>query len=204
MPEDHNSENQAEGGNAFFTVMAGTIILGIFAFGLSFLLNTPLGPQIRLSIDDALIGVIATLPPVLFLWWFSNTDHPVFAKFRNSQIEFFAEIGFRFTPMRIVLMAIGAGICEELIFRGVLQSWIVGFAPIIVAIIVSNIIFGLLHMRTALYAVIAGGVGVYFGILYAFTENLIVPMVTHALYDAVALEYTRRAVANHHRKTSAG
>jgi len=202
MPEEHSNHDSDKDENAFVVVTVGTILLGLVAFGLSFLLNTPLAPQISLSFDAVFLGIIATLPPVLFLWWFSNTDLPAFAEFRHSQIKFFAEVGFRFTPLRIVLMAIGAGVCEELMFRGVLQSWIDGFAPIITAIILSNVVFGLLHMRTVLYAVIAGGIGVYFGVLYALTDNLVVPMVAHGLYDAVALEYTRRAIALYHQHSS--
>ncbi|NOX95577.1 MAG: CPBP family intramembrane metalloprotease [Alphaproteobacteria bacterium] len=201
MPEEHSNQDNDKDANAFVVVMVGTILLGLVAFGLSFLLHTPLAPQLFLSFDAVFLGVIATLPPVLFLWWFSNTDLPAFAEFRRSQIKFFAEVGFRFTPLRIVLMAIGAGVCEELMFRGVLQSWIDGFAPIITAIILSNIVFGLLHMRTVLYAVIAGGIGVYFGVIYALTDNLVVPMVAHGLYDAVALEYTRRAIVLYHQNS---
>ncbi len=52
-------------------------------------------------------------------------------------------------------------------------------------------------MRTILYAIIAGLVGVYLGVLFAVTDNLLAPMAAHALYDAVALEYTRRAVAHY-------
>ena len=55
-------------------------------------------------------------------------------------------------------------------------------------------LFGALHARTILYAVIAGVVGVYFGVLMEVTDNLLTPVIAHGLYDAVALEYTRRAV----------
>lgn len=67
----------------------------------------------------------------------------------------------------------------------------------IAAIVLSNIVFGLLHMRTVLYAVIAGSLGVYLGVLYLVTDNLLAPIMTHMLYDLVALEYTRRAVADY-------
>lgn len=187
----HQSEDSPE---KFYAVLAGTVLFGLVAFGLSFLLGTPFGPQFQFSMDDVFIGIIATLPPVVFLWWFSNTDMATFAEFRHSQIEFFADIGFKFTRPRILAMAVGAGICEELLFRGVFQPWLASFSPVIFAIIVSNIVFGFLHMRTLLYALIAGGVGVYFGALYALNGNLIAPMIAHGLYDAVALEYTRRAV----------
>lgn len=182
--------------DAFLPVMAGTALLGVAAVILSFLVNTPLSAQFTLNANDFFIGVIATLPLVVFLWWFSNTSIPYLVEFRNSQIKFFAKLDFEFTPARIALMALGAGLSEELLFRGVFQSGLEKFLPVIAAILLSNIVFGLLHMRTALYAFIAGGVGVYFGVLYAMTGNLLVPIVAHTLYDAVALDYTRRAIAD--------
>ncbi len=177
-------------------VLGGTVFLSAVAIGLSLLLNTPLGPQLAFDGNDIAWGVIATVPLGLFLYWFSVTEIPSLKAFRNSQIDFFADIGFRFTPLRITLMAIGAGVSEELLFRGVLQTWVAGQTSVIMAIIVTNIIFGLLHFRTALYAIIAGFVGVYLGALYVLTDNLLTPIITHGLYDAIALEYTRRAVQN--------
>ncbi|WP_425408664.1 CPBP family intramembrane glutamic endopeptidase [Hyphococcus sp.] len=189
QPDQSPSESRT-----FIAVLAGTMLLAVIAVALSFILKTPLHAQFALSFNDFFIGVIATLPLAVFLWWFSNTTLKNLAAFRNSQIKFFAEIGFTITPMRIALMAIAAGVAEELLFRGVLQTWLAGFFPVAVAIIASNLLFGVLHMRTVLYAFIAGLVGVYLGVIFTLTENLITPMVTHALYDAVALEYTRRAV----------
>lgn len=188
---------QASDSRAFLVVILGTVALGVAACVVSFILGVPLGETLRPNLRDFAVGIAATAPLAGFLWWFSNTTLEHFAAFRRSQIKFFAEIGFEFTPARIALMAIAAGVSEELFFRGVLQTWIVGFAPVAAAIALSNIVFGLLHMRTALYAVIAGLVGVYLGVLYALVDNLIAPMAAHALYDAIALEYTRRAVAQY-------
>jgi hypothetical protein len=196
MAEKNDHESPPSEARTFSFVLFGTLFLGLIAVGASFLTGTPLTQQLRLNPNDFLIGIIATLPLVVFLWWFSNTTLEHLVSFRRSQIKFFAEIGFTFTPTRIALMAIGAGISEELLFRGVFQSWLAGFTPVILAIVLSNILFGLLHMRTVLYAIIAGLVGAYLGALFAVTDNLLAPMVTHALYDAAALEYTRRAVKN--------
>ncbi len=185
--------------NSFVPVIAGTVLIGVAAFGFSLLLKTPFAAQFSLEPNDFLIGVIATLPLVLFLWWFTNTDIASLAAFRDSQIEFFASLGFEFTPARTALMALAAGISEELLFRGVLMTWMQYFMPLVVAVILSNIVFGILHMRTALYALIAGCVGVYLSILFIATGNLLAPITTHILYDAVALEYTRRAIAGARR-----
>ena len=90
---------------------------------------------------------------------------------------------------------------EELLFRGVLLVMAaVYFLPLIGAIIISNIVFGLLHMRTALYALdrrrcrrLSQSLSII------ATGNLLAPITTHILYDAVALEYTRRAIADAQR-----
>ncbi len=182
---------------AFLMVILGTIGLGVAAYAFSLILSVNLSQFLQPTIKDIAVGVIATLPLVAFLWWFSNTTLEHFASFRKSQIKFFSEIGFEFTPSRIALMAVCAGVSEELLFRGLLQTWIAGFAPVAAAIVLSNVVFGLLHMRTILYAVIAGLVGVYLGILFAVTDNLLAPIAAHILYDAVALEYTRRAVVHY-------
>lgn len=191
-----NEDGEHDDERAFAVIMAGTAFLGAAAAGIGILAGTPIAPQIKLDINDALIGFIAALPMVVLLWLLARTDYPSLAKFRDEQIEFFADIGFRFTPMRIGMMAVGAGVCEELLFRGVMQTWLDKALPIVLAILISNVVFGLLHMRTAIYAVIAGLIGVYLGALYAWNGNLLTPIVTHIAYDAVALEYTRRAITN--------
>jgi hypothetical protein len=43
------------------------------------------------------------------------------------------------------------------------------------------------HSVSAAYALVAGAVGLYLGSLYLITQNLLAPVVAHALYDFVAL-----------------
>lgn len=164
------------------------------AFGFGLLLDTPPTGLLRFEATAFVSGVAATIPLVLLLEWFMRTDHPPLARFRDSQVGFFAGIGFRFTPLRIAILALGAGVTEELLFRGVFQTWAAGEMHIFLAIILPNILFGALHWRTALYALIAGAVGVYLGVLFLVTGNLLAPIVAHALYDAVALHMTARAI----------
>lgn len=179
---------------AFIIALAGTALLGVIAYGLSLLFATPLAPQFYWSAKDTVIGLAGTLPLVAMLWWFMKTPRAMIARFRQSQIEFFAQIGFRFTPARILFMALFAGVFEELLFRGVLQTGAAKVMPMVTAIILSNLIFGLIHWRTGLYALIAGLVGAWIGVLFAITGNLLAPIVTHAVYDIVALVVTARAI----------
>jgi hypothetical protein len=94
-----------------------------------------------------------------------------------------------------------AGFGEELLFRGLIQNWLGGLLPgeigNYVGLIVTSILFGLLHWLTASYAVLATSVGLYLGALWLATGNLLVPAVVHTLYDFWALVYLVRA----HRPT---
>lgn len=182
-------------GRAYPIILTGLAVTIAGAFLLGYVVKAP--PLARFSFDLAAVGagLIATAPLIALLFWFMRTKHGPLASFRESQIEFLANIGFRFTPLRIAIMAAGAGVSEELLFRGVLQIWSDRYLPLWLAIALTNLLFGALHARTALYAVIAGLVGVYLGCIFAYTDNLIAPVITHALYDAVALELARRAIA---------
>lgn len=55
-------------------------------------------------------------------------------------------------------------------------------------LIASNILFGLVHAITPLYAVLATSVGIYLGLFldYGGERNLMTPIVIHAVYDFLA------------------
>lgn len=180
---------------AFLLTLVGLAVVFAAAFGFGLLLKTP--PLARFSIDGgaAVAGVAATVPMLALLHWFLATRWRPAVAFRESQIDFFAAIGFEFTPLRVAILSIGAGVSEEILFRGVLQTWMAGTTPLWAAILATNILFGALHARTVLYAIVAGLVGVYLGVVFELTGNLIAPMIAHGLYDAVALDYVRRAIA---------
>lgn len=192
----------ADDARAFALIAAGMVVMLCAGFGFSALFRTPILAQIAITPSGIAAGVAATAPLAAFLLWFMNATTPAIVRFRDSQIEFFSQIGFAFTPTRIAIMAIGAGVTEEILFRGVFQTWIYGRTSAAAAILITNIVFGLLHARTALYAIIAGLVGAYLGLVFLLCENLIAPIITHALYDAAALELTRRAISS--RRQAAG
>ncbi|MEQ8751594.1 MAG: CPBP family intramembrane glutamic endopeptidase [Amphiplicatus sp.] len=199
MNEDENEDDPAASDARAFAVIIGGMALTLLAgLGFSFILTTPIMPQLALTFRTIFFGIAATMPLGAFLYWFMRSNAPSIVKFRDSQIEFFSQIGFEFTPSRIALMAIGAGVTEELLFRGVFQTWLAGFLPAALAIILPNLVFGLLQARTALYAAIAGLVGCYLGLVFWASGNLVVPVVAHALYDVAALELTRRSIAARH------
>lgn len=189
------TDSEIGDGRAFLIALAFGCVMAPAAFGISHLLSIDLLPLLRPSLASALAGVAATAPLVAGLLWFMRTNWRPLAEFRRSQVKFFSEIGFRLTPVRGILLAIVAGVGEELLFRGVLQTEASKHFPIGIAIALPSVAFGALHARTALYAFIAGLVGAYLGVLFWVTGSLFSAIVTHALYDIAAFEMTRRAIA---------
>lgn len=82
----------------------------------------------------------------------------------------------------LILMALLAGVSEELLFRGLLSPWITVFW--------SCVLFGLAHWVTPTYGVLTFLVGYYFQWLLTVANtqspNLLTPIVTHAVYDYLA------------------
>jgi CAAX protease family protein len=88
--------------------------------------------------------------------------------------------------VELFLGAAMAGFAEELLFRGLLQPRI--------GLIAASLVFGLLHGPSrSLWplAAWASGAGLLLGLLFTATENLLLPTLVHAFYDAVALVYVR-------------
>jgi membrane protease YdiL (CAAX protease family) len=98
------------------------------------------------------------------------------------------------------VLAALAGLGEELLFRGVMQTGLDHWAGRGVGLISASIVFGLVHAVTPTYALLAGLIGLYLGTLLYLTEppNIAVPIAVHAAYDLVAFcvlrrDYRRRA-----------
>ena len=97
--------------------------------------------------------------------------------------------------MTAIGLGFAAGFGEEMLFRGVMQYKLgLGLGDAL-SIIVSSIIFGLLHAVTPLYAFLAWLASLYFGYLYVAFANLAVPIFSHAIYDVGALLYAHWTVS---------
>ena len=85
------------------------------------------------------------------------------------------------------LVAVSAGICEEVVFRGWLLSALHGEAGLrgIALIVVASAIFGLAHIYQRFTGVILAGLaGALFCVLYVATGSLLIPIALHILVDA--------------------
>jgi membrane protease YdiL (CAAX protease family) len=84
-------------------------------------------------------------------------------------------------------VAVTAGVCEEILFRGFLIRYLAGGAmhlPLSVALALSAAIFGLNHIylgRNAILTTALGGLA--FGATFLLTGNLLLPILLHTAFD---------------------
>jgi len=153
------------------------------------LLDQPLWPQVELSLGAAGWGGFAAVPLVLlFLWSLTVAWGPVVAL--RTLLERWILPAFR--PLRwwqLGLIALAAGVGEEALFRGVIQRALERTADPTAALVGASVLFGLAHMITLGYAVFAAVFGCYLGLLLLWGDNLLVPMLCHAVYDFAVLTY---------------
>ncbi|CAN0111505.1 unnamed protein product [Pylaiella littoralis] len=81
------------------------------------------------------------------------------------------------------------GFCEECAFRGFIPLVIAAKTglPTAAVVVLSGVIFGSLHAATFAYFLAATITGMFFHGLLLSTGNIFVPIVAHAVYDAITL-----------------
>lgn len=88
---------------------------------------------------------------------------------------------------RIATIATLAGVGEELLFRGFLQTWLGQHIAIALSILLVSLVFGLLHYLSHAYFICTFLMSVAFGVGYYLTGSLLMVMVWHGVYDLIAL-----------------
>jgi membrane protease YdiL (CAAX protease family) len=138
---------------------------------------------------DALAGAISSLPLFVFFVWTLKSKLQVFARHRQVLDSLVPRLFAGWPVWQWAAISLCAGVCEEVLFRGALQSGLatrVGSAP---AVIVVSLLFGALHLLSWTYGIIAGLIGVYLGVLFLVSGNLLAPVMAHAVYDFAAIFY---------------
>ena len=143
---------------------------------------------LHFSEQALLYGIVGTLPLFLMFLALEQIRAPSVQKIRSLLDE---TLGAGLQACHwtdLFLLAAVAGFSEELLFRGVIQTWIESAWGVLAGLLVSNLLFGLVHAITPLYALLAALVGMYLGLAfdYGSDRNLLTPIVIHGLYDFLA------------------
>ena len=163
----------------------GGILLAAFAGGWL----TGVDPTAKLfwSLDDFGLGLLATGPMLILLAICvlsrSQGMQQIRVFLRDSVGPLLSDCHW----YDIVLLSLLAGICEEAFFRGFLFLWIQPW-NLVLAVLITNLLFGLAHAVTPMYTLIAAFLGIYLTATIAVdpSPNLLIPMTAHAVYDLVA------------------
>lgn len=157
--------------------------LYVHRYGLTVRLTRPTQPDLVYAIGGTIVALVfATvaggvlellgLTPVSVLDEFVTTDPLVL-------------IWLAFLSIVIVAPA------EEYVFRGVIQGRLRNTFTPWGAILIASLLFGSMHfgnwtgsLATVVgWALLISGVGIIMGILYERTQNLVVPIIAHAVYN---------------------
>jgi len=166
--------------------------LAVLAVLLGWLLDEPAAATWQWQADAVLLGLIASLP--MLAGFFVSVRWPVgpLARIQAFMDEVVRPLFAPCSLLELGLISLAAGVGEELLFRGVVQPVLAQpFGPLL-GLLAASGVFGLCHLITPTYGVLAALLGVYLGVWWLATENLLVVVVAHAFYDWVALIYLVR------------
>ena len=140
-------------------------------------------------------GVIGTAPLFLMFLALQLLQKDSIVQIRELLLKILGSQLHRYHWTDLLMLSILAGVSEELLFRGEIQVWISSSWGATAGLIGSNLIFGLAHAVTPLYAVLAALVGCYLGLSLNFgnDSNLLTPIIIHSLYDFLAFISLMRA-----------
>jgi membrane protease YdiL (CAAX protease family) len=144
---------------------------------------------------DVCWGVLGALPSVALIPWSLRTTWGPAARMRRLLLE---EVGpdlVMGAPWTLLFFSLGAGVCEEALFRGVVQDGLLTWMGVLPAIGLSSLLFGVCHPASRDYVVVAAMIGAWWGGLYVLSGTLTVPIVAHTLHDVAAMWALRRELA---------
>lgn len=173
-------------------IFQGAMIPGALLLALPFGLT----PWQDLWFDNRTLWITlpATALPLALAWWLSRQPFAWVGRLLDK-VHLVLDLLFRGNRAQSAIVAVSllAGFGEELLFRGVIQAGLEHLTGAVAGLLLASLIFGLLHAITPAYFLLATLMGLYLGLLYQQTGNLLIPCLVHALYDWIAITWYLRA-----------
>jgi uncharacterized protein len=147
---------------------------------------------LRPTVSSLVWGVLATVPLLLGLAWMLGSQSPSVCRLVSLVVDQLGPLLARRTLLELGLLAGVAGFSEEILFRGVIQVGLTVWLSEGWSLLGASLLFGLVHFASPAYAVMAGVMGLYLGLVFLGQGSLVAPIVAHTLYDFIALVYVAR------------
>ena len=139
---------------------------------------------------DALISLI-----VAFIIIFASYICTNFTNYFNELKKIFTDFLSHLNLLGIIILALASGIGEEMLFRGVIQSYAGLYA--------TSIIFGLFHIGPSLkfvpWTIFAIIMGFILGALKIYTGGLFAPILVHTIVNLVNMIMIKKAQRTKHK-----
>lgn len=165
--------------------------VALLALALGWLIGEPPLDHLRWQWQDLLWGGVSALPVALAVMLTVRLG-VAWSRRLLTTVENSLQPLLAGSWAKLALVSLLAGVGEEALFRGVLQSAIAGHLGTWVGLVAASLLFGAAHYVTRTYALIGVLFGLYLGGLYLHCDNLLAPMAAHGVYDLVLLIYMRR------------
>ena len=163
--------------------------LGLAAILLGDWAGRPVLGALAWNVPHAIWGVIGTIPLFAILLWLLNSSYAWSIEIVRFLDQHARPVFAQWSLAQLAVLSVLAGFGEELLFRGFIQSELARIAGPAFAFIAASALFGVFHCVTRGYAVLAGVIGAYLSLLWMLSGNLLVPAITHSVYDFAALVY---------------
>ncbi|HEX3601285.1 MAG TPA: CPBP family intramembrane glutamic endopeptidase, partial [Lacipirellulaceae bacterium] len=156
-----NSAGERNDGFAMAVVVEGGLALAAVAISALFHVSlreqiAPLGKPLAVAFAR---GVAATVPMFLVFLWLVNSKLPPFQQLRDQVEALVREMFPSGSVPQLAMVAVLAGIGEELLFRGAVQTKLVDWTTPAVGLAITSLLFGLAHALSKLYFTFAVVVG---------------------------------------------
>jgi len=178
------------------TLLLVTVIIegGLYFLGLA-LMNSAeieLRSVFNISWISTIYALLLTLPMFVALYLVERSRWEPIVHLRNEMDENILPIFANCKVVDLAVIAFFAGVGEEFFFRGWMQAVLVERSGVLIGILITSLVFGLLHYLSTVYAIYAFITGIYLGVIYYVSGNLYIVMAIHAIYDFIALVYLVR------------
>ncbi len=118
------------------------------------------------------LGIVGTWPPLLGMWWCARSSWGSLRRLQHGVWEKIVPLFTECSSLELILIAVAAGLGEEVLFRGVIQITLADWLGPSGALLLASALFGLAHFLTPTYAALAALLGLYLGGLLIVSDNL--------------------------------
>ena len=161
--------------------------IGVVALLAAWVLGVPVRPTLGLDWRGVLFAGCGVGLLLLLFALTTRSDWPPFRRIRVQLEQLLEHLFGNAGPVGLLAVAVVAGISEELLFRAVIQQSLAAHLPTLTALVITNLVFALLHAITPTYAVLAFVMGVVLSLVFLLSGSLIAAALTHGIYDFIAL-----------------